>query len=311
VEAGRPNSAYDAHAPRGRSGWEGGRLSRILERQRASGGRVAGGPGARRSSALSFASSIALHASVIGVLAAVSVFPHAEPPAAVRVVIIDADAGGGGRRGPLRGHAPAGEVAGPPAPAAPSEPPAPPPLRSEPERPRIAARPQKETKRPAAPPRAAAEAAKQPRTEPTPGGGAIGGTELALSTGAGDSGGGGGTGGGAGSGSGSGVGSGRGPGVESALASYLRTVRTRLEAVKRYPVLARRRGTEGTATLAIDIRRNGRPAAVRVSGSSGSELLDDEAAEMVDRAAPFAPLPSELDESTLHVVVPVSFDLGG
>lgn len=260
---------------------------------------------------LAVATSIAVHAAALGGLAAFAAvsLPVIREP--VRVVIIDVDAGGGGSAGPVRKSAP-GEMAGPTAPAVTIEPPSPPPppQRSAPEAPRIAAKPRKDTKPKPPAPRAQASRPPARQTEPTPGGTTDGNSQLALSTGSGGGGGGGnGTGGGSGSGTGTGVGAGRGPGIEAAIAKYLRTVRTRLEAVKRYPILARRRGTEGTATIAIDIERNGDARTVRVSDSSGSDLLDEEAAEMVGRAAPFDPLPAEVDETTLRVVVPVSFDL--
>jgi TonB family protein len=125
-----------------------------------------------------------------------------------------------------------------------------------------------------------------------------------------------GTGRGVGTGSGSGVGRGTRDGIQgdpsgSAVASYLDRLRQRLEKVKRYPLLARRRGQVGTATLHIAIDRSGRPASVRIQGSSGSQLLDDEAAEMVTRAAPFEPLPSEVSDDVLQVTVPVRFDVNG
>lgn len=260
---------------------------------------------------IAVAGSIGLHIAVIALAAAISVTPPSEP---VRVVLINAGEGGGGTARPLLGPAPAGELAGPPIPPVEVAPPPPPPPPAA-ERPKIAAKPHPKPK-PQPPRQQAAVERKlpqrQPEVQPTAGIGDTGVAALAPGNGAqtgGGGGGGGGSGGGAGTGVGRGVGSGRGPGVESALARYLGGVRGRLEAVKRYPRLARRRGTEGTTTLAIDITRDGQAAAVTVSSSSGSDLLDGEAAEMVGRAAPFEPLPPELDDTTLRVVVPIAFDL--
>jgi len=253
------------------------------------------------------AGSIGLHAAVIAILATLAVAAAPAPQAPVRVVLLDAGAGGGGSPGPLRAPAPVGEPAGPAAPPPAkikAEIPAPPiPAPAVPDRPRIAAKPRFKPM-PVAQPQRAPVSAHRDR-EPTPGS-APAGSETSLVAGPDAGHGGGGSGGGAGAGTGRGVGSGQGDGVESVLANYLRTIRKRLESVKRYPTLARRRGTEGTTTLA----RDGRPAAVHVSGSSGSELLDGEAEEMVERAAPFEPLPAELTDTRLRVVVPVSFDLG-
>ena len=261
----------------------------------------------RRSRVVAAAASLSVHAAVIGILAAVAVAPLSTPPR-IRVVFIDAQEGGG--RGPSAA-APRGGPAPAPVIDAPRPPPAPQPV---PERPRAALEPRPQKPRRVAAPRTRQAVANIVRVMPTPPAAAAPGGDVATGTGPGTGVGfGSGSGGGHGGGgdSGSGAGSGSGPGVESALAKYLRTVRRQLEQVKRYPLLARRRGAEGTATLAIDIGRDGRPAAVHVSASSGSELLDGEATDMVERAAPFAPLPAELDAATLRVVVPVSFDLGG
>ncbi|MGH7787662.1 MAG: energy transducer TonB, partial [Candidatus Binatia bacterium] len=93
------------------------------------------------------------------------------------------------------------------------------------------------------------------------------------------------------------------------IARYLSAVRLQLEAVKRYPALARRRGSTGTAMLFIVIDRDGRPAKVQVKRSSGSELLDEEAQDMVARAAPFDPLPTEVERDSLQLTIPVRFDV--
>jgi protein TonB len=247
---------------------------------------------------LAAASSIGLHAALLAVVAAVSVAPPLEQKP-VRVVLIDAPAGGGQ---PRSGSSPApGEIAGPPRP--PVDVPIPPPPAVQPER--IAAKPRpRAAEKPSRSAKPRAPVAKPPvpdaPTETGSGGGGTGGPDEGS----------GGRGGGNGTGVGNGTGPGDGVGVDEVVARYLSGVRKRLETVKRYPVLARRRGTEGTTTLAIEIGRDGRPAAVRISASSGSELLDIEAEEMVQRAAPFEPLPTAVVESTLRVVVPVSFALG-
>ena len=259
---------------------------------------------------LALAVSIGLHGALIALVAFLSVV-QVVPPQPLRVVLIDAPAGGGGSKGPHIAPGPPGEPVGPPLPPIPDDLPPPPPAVAG--RERIAARPRRkppdQRRRPAT--RAPESATMQ--AQPTPGSAvpevaALGASEGAA--GGNGTGGGGGGGGGEGSGVGRGRGSGTGDGVDSVVARYLSGVRKRLEAVKRYPILARRRGTEGTATLAIEIGRDGRPAAVLVSTSSGSALLDSEAEQMVERAAPFDPLPTELDDLTLRVVVPVSFDIG-
>jgi len=120
---------------------------------------------------------------------------------------------------------------------------------------------------------------------------------------------------GSGGASGSGTGRGHAPGVEgdpssgSALGTYLSHLRQRLEAEKRYPLLARRRGVVGTATLHIAIGRDGRPSAVILETSSGSDVLDAEAEDLVSRAAPYGPLPDGVDGDALQITVPIRFDV--
>jgi len=80
--------------------------------------------------------------------------------------------------------------------------------------------------------------------------------------------------------------------------------------VKRYPTLARRRGTEGTVKVAMIIDAEGRPGSVRIATSSGSDLLDEEVEDMVARATPFPPLPTEIGQATVSLVVPIAFTLG-
>jgi protein TonB len=172
----------------------------------------------------------------------------------------------------------------------------PPPVASKPAKVRRQAQPQQSAPAPAA---AVAPPAAPPAEPSTAGNGDVAGVGRGVGTG-----------------SGSGVGRGTRDGVQgdpsgSAVASYLDRLRQRLEKVKRYPLLARRRGQVGTATLQIAIDRSGHPASVRIQGSSGSQLLDDEAAEMVTRAAPFEPLPSEVTGEVLQVTVPVRFDVNG
>jgi TonB family protein len=61
----------------------------------------------------------------------------------------------------------------------------------------------------------------------------------------------------------------------------------RIEAVKRYPRMARKMGIEGTAVVRFKLRPEGRVEAVELVDSSGSEILDNASLETVRAAAPF------------------------
>ncbi len=83
----------------------------------------------------------------------------------------------------------------------------------------------------------------------------------------------------------------------------------RLQRAKRYPDLARSRGDQGVATVSFTMDRAGRVLAVTLVRSSGSALLDEEAAALVRRAEPLPRLPDEIGGATLTLTVPISFAL--
>lgn len=77
---------------------------------------------------------------------------------------------------------------------------------------------------------------------------------------------------------------------------------------RQYPALARARGWEGTVELRIEISPGVRPA-VELTRSSGYEVLDAQALEMMGRAVLATVLPSSLQGRRFTVPVPVRFAL--
>ncbi|MCE9584956.1 MAG: energy transducer TonB [Planctomycetes bacterium] len=75
-----------------------------------------------------------------------------------------------------------------------------------------------------------------------------------------------------------------------------------------YPVAARRRGLEGTVTLALDVARDGAVLEVHVEESSGYRLLDDEAVEAA-KSWTFEPAIRDGGAVATHVSMPVTFRL--
>jgi protein TonB len=75
-----------------------------------------------------------------------------------------------------------------------------------------------------------------------------------------------------------------------------------------YPVLARRRGWEGTVTLEVDVTREGRAGSVRVRAGSSHALLDEAALEAV-RKWRFRPGTENGEARPMTVLVPVHFIL--
>jgi protein TonB len=95
----------------------------------------------------------------------------------------------------------------------------------------------------------------------------------------------------------------------NARSRYLTDVLARLQRAKRYPWDARRRTIEGTAEVAFTIGREGLVSGLRLARSSGSRVLDRAARETVRQAAPFAPIPRELEQQRLSLCVPIVFRL--
>lgn len=93
----------------------------------------------------------------------------------------------------------------------------------------------------------------------------------------------------------------------NAVPTWQGTLLAHLERHKRYPRLAQARRQEGVVKIAFTLDRRGNVLAASVRGPSGHRLLDAEAMEMLDRAAPLPPPPPEVEGDTVELVVPVQF----
>lgn len=83
-----------------------------------------------------------------------------------------------------------------------------------------------------------------------------------------------------------------GPGVGSGSSQegfdeILAQIRSLIERAKHYPLMARRRGVEGTVDVTFEIQENGRVKGLKLTRSSGSSSLDEAALKTIRRAAPF------------------------
>lgn len=91
--------------------------------------------------------------------------------------------------------------------------------------------------------------------------------------------------------------------------SYQGLLLRHLERHKRYPRSARLRREEGIAQLRFTMDRAGNVLGFRLVSSSGHESLDAEVTAMLERAAPLPPLPAEMPQARLELIVPVAFEL--
>lgn len=84
--------------------------------------------------------------------------------------------------------------------------------------------------------------------------------------------------------------------------SALDAIRAAIDKAKRYPLVARLRGMEGTVTAEFSINSRGMPEHVRIKASSGSATLDSAAKETIIRAAPFPLVDGKIE-------IPIAFRL--
>lgn len=75
-------------------------------------------------------------------------------------------------------------------------------------------------------------------------------------------------------------------GSEGDVSQILSYLANRIEAFKKYPYLARRKGIEGDVVLLIDIDKGGNLVNARVSKSSGYEILDHSAEMLIKKVFP-------------------------
>lgn len=83
-------------------------------------------------------------------------------------------------------------------------------------------------------------------------------------------------------------------------ARYLHMWRNKIEAIgnRHYPEQSRRQGIYGNLRLLVAIRSDGSLKDIEVLSSSGHPVLDQAAVRIVRMAAPYAPFPKELRETT-------------
>ncbi len=92
-------------------------------------------------------------------------------------------------------------------------------------------------------------------------------------------------------------------GGSASTANYAGRVLSHLRRFKRYPAGAR----AGTVRLVFILGSNGSVRSVRITGSSGSRVLDNEAVATVQRASPFPSFPSGVKKAAWTFAVPIKF----
>ena len=101
---------------------------------------------------------------------------------------------------------------------------------------------------------------------------------------------------------------GSGPRPSSAVAIEWR-VQDWLAQHRHYPRAARRSGAEGTVWVRFVLDRGGSLHGSEILESSGHAVLDRAALDLLQRAAPFPALPSDLAMDEIELVLPIEYDL--
>lgn len=96
-----------------------------------------------------------------------------------------------------------------------------------------------------------------------------------------------------------------------ALAGYGASVAGAVAGHQRYPRVAQLRQWQGTTILQLEFAADGRLVESRVLSSSGHDVLDRQALDMLRAAQPLPPLPAVLAGRPLVVRIPVVFRLAG
>lgn len=96
---------------------------------------------------------------------------------------------------------------------------------------------------------------------------------------------------------------------EDDLRDYRVSLATATRRFKHYPPLARERGWEGTVEVALVVRALTSKPEIALLRSSGHDILDEKALDMVTRAAHMTILPTGLKGRDSRVVLPVEFSL--
>jgi protein TonB len=93
----------------------------------------------------------------------------------------------------------------------------------------------------------------------------------------------------------------------NALPTWKGILLKHLERHKRYPHEARRSRHEGITYVRFTMSRDGRVLAARIERSAGVASLDQEGLDLLQRAQPLPPLPTDQPGESLELIVPVQF----
>lgn len=92
-------------------------------------------------------------------------------------------------------------------------------------------------------------------------------------------------------------------------ASYLIKIKKKIDKNWSYPPQASEQKKEGTTTVKFSLNKNGKLVKSRIVSSSGHDVLDREALDVVRAAAPYEPFPTNINLSRLHILAAFHYRL--
>lgn len=97
--------------------------------------------------------------------------------------------------------------------------------------------------------------------------------------------------------------------IDAARSNYGSLLSREFAKHKQYPRVAQMRGWQGTVRVELKIDADGNVTSSNIAESSGYEMLDKQALEMVRKASPLPQPPEALRGREFTIVVPVAFKL--
>lgn len=97
--------------------------------------------------------------------------------------------------------------------------------------------------------------------------------------------------------------------LDDARRAYGQSLWSAIEKHKQYPRIAQMRGWQGEVVVELLLDGSGKLKSKKILSSSGHDVLDKQALEMVEKAAPYPVPPEILRSSQFSVKVPVPFKL--
>lgn len=97
--------------------------------------------------------------------------------------------------------------------------------------------------------------------------------------------------------------------MTSALNSYNSMLWGRIAKYKQYPKIAQMRGWQGEVIVELLVDASGKLKSKKIISGSGYDVLDKQALNMIEKAAPFPAPPEVLRGSSFSITVPIPFKL--